>query len=401
MITANTGTASAGSSQRSIPVLLWVLTIVFLVGLVSFVYGLSSTAMRPDFALFTTTLLYLMGVSQAGVVFCAITRLVHAQWAKPYYRLAELSTLAFFPFAMLGFLAIYCYGRDELFYWLNPPRDAHLSPWLDIDWLLARNLFGLLLFYGLSAVYAARALQPDLATGSTAVIDHRRRERQLYCLSPFVIIGFIVCNTLLGWDFAMMLRPHWHSTVFPIIFWFGSLYAGTAALIAFPAVLGCSRDAGSAFGPGQVYKLGMLINGFTLMWLYFFWAQFFVIWFGNLPHETEPEWRQMQGHYGLYYWLMMAACFFVPFIGFLFAIIKRSLAAICVIALGINCGIWLQKYLMIVPVFAADDRPFDRWLDVSLSVGMLAGFLALLLFLGARLPRYSHWEISLKPERRP
>ena len=57
----------------------------------------------------------------------------------------------------------------------------------------------------------------------------------------------------------------------------------------------------------------------------------------------------------------MVGCFFLPFAALIFAAVKRSLAAMCVIAAGINAGIWLNKYLIVVPAFAPDDRPFDRW----------------------------------------
>ena len=341
---------------------------LFGLGVASLVYALGSETMRPDFRLLTVSFLYLMGVSQAGVVFCAITRLVRAQWAKPYYRLAELSTLAFFPFALGTFLLIYVYARDELFHWLTIGVEEHASPWLSSHWLLIRNLFGLLLFYGLSALYVVKSLEPDA--------DARKAERQLYLLSPWVIVGFVICNTFFAWDFGMMLVAHWHSTVFPIYFWFGNLFAGTAALIVFPAVLGRSPAAAEHFGPGQIRGLGMLLTTFTLMWLYFFWAQFFVIWFGNLPREFEPLWRQMYGHYAPYYWSMMTGCFFLPFAAFIFAIVKRSLPAMCLIGLSINAGIWINKYLIVMPALDPDDRPFDHWLDVILALGLLAGFVA-------------------------
>jgi formate-dependent nitrite reductase membrane component NrfD len=352
--------------------------------------------MQPDFGLLTVSFLYLMGVSQAGVVFCAITRLVRAQWAKPYYRLAELSTLAFFPFALSTFLLLYIYGRDELFYWLTHHSPAeHTSPWLSSHGLLIRNLFGLLLFYGLSALYVTKSLRQDLAPQSS---DARKVERQLYLLSPWVIVAFVICNTFFAWDFGMMLIPHWHSTVFPIYFWFGNLFAGTAALIVFPAVLARSHAAGRRFGPEQILGLGMLLTTFTLMWLYFFWAQFFVIWFGNLPREFEPLWRQMYGHYAPYYWTMMAGCFFLPFAAFVFAFVRRSLAAMCLIGFGINAGIWINKYLIVMPALAPDHRPFDHLLDVILALGLLAGFVAVVVLLASRLPLYSEWELRQRPE---
>jgi hypothetical protein len=319
---------------------------------------------------------------------------VRAQWSKPYHRLAELTTLAFFPFALGVFLLIYVYARHELFYWITAPAAEHSSPWLSERWLLIRCLFGLLLFYGLSAFYGAKSLRQDLsAEGRRA--DPRELERQLYLLSPWIIIAFIVCNTFFAWDFGMMLIPHWHSTVFPIYFWFGNLFAGSAALIVFPALLG-GPDSRSYFGRETIRGLGMLLTAFTLMWLYFFWAQFFVIWFGNMPREFEPVWRQMYGHYAPYYWTMMTACFFLPFASFIFAIVKRSLAAMCLIALSINVGIWLNKYLIVVPALKPDDRPFDSWLDVILALGLAAGFVAVVIALARRFPMYARWEMELK-----
>jgi molybdopterin-containing oxidoreductase family membrane subunit len=402
--TANGPARDTTSSQRRgvVPnIVIGVLVGLFGLSIASLVYALRSETMRPDFRLLTVSFLYLMGVSQAGVVFCAITRLVRAQWAKPYYRLAELSTLAFFPFALGTFLLIYVYARDELFHWLtNHSTEEHASPWLSSHWLLIRNLFGLCLFYGLSALYVVRSLKPDLlAAAQTSQSDARKVERQLYLLSPWVIVGFVICNTLFAWDFGMMLIPHWHSTVFPIYFWFGNLFAGAAALIVFPAVLGRSH-AGQHFGPEQIRGLGMLLTTFTLMWLYFFWAQFFVIWFGNLPREFEPLWRQMYGHYAPYYWSMMTGCFFLPFAAFIFAIVKRSLPAMCLIGFGINAGIWINKYLMVMPALAPDDRPFDHWLDVILALGLLAGFVAAVVLLASRFPLCSQWEMRLRPEPR-
>lgn len=421
--TANGPAQDTTSSQRRVPsIVIWVLLGLFGLGVASLVYALRSETIRPDFRLLTVSFLYLMGVSQAGVVFCAITRLVRAQWAKPYYRFAELSTLAFFPFALGTFLLIYVYARHELFHWLTNHSltngaEEHASPWLSSHWLLIRNLFGLFLFYGLSALYVVRSLKPDLpgdrsiflnlargtarnAEENSSVPYARKVERQLYLLSPWVIAGFVICNTFFAWDFGMMLIPHWHSTVFPIYFWFGNLFAGTAALIAFPALLGRSHAARQHFGPEQIRGLGMLLTTFTLMWLYFFWAQFFVIWFGNLPREFAPLWRQMYGHYAPYYWSMMTGCFFLPFAAFIFAIARRSVLAMGLIGCGINAGIWINKYLMVMPALAPDDRPFDHWLDVILALGLLAGFVAAVLLLAGRFPLYSQWEMRLRPDAR-
>jgi hypothetical protein len=382
--------SNSNSQQRSVA--FWVLLAIFLAATASLIYSLSDANTQPDFVLLTVSYLFLLGVSQVGVVFTAVLRLVSADWGKPWYRIAELSTLAYFPFAIVGMLLIVFYVKDDLFFWLQAAPGDHISPWLNINWLLIRNLGGLLVFYGLAAVYARMSLRPDMADGDDG-IDHAEVEKRLYLFSPIILIAFILSNTLIAWDFGMMLIPHWHSSVFPIHFWFGNVYAGTAAMIAIAVVMRVV-DGGKYFGPYQIKSLGMLVTGFTLLWLYFFWAQFFVIWFGNLPQETEPVWRQMYGHYSPFFWTMLAGCFFVPFVSLLFAIVKRSVFAMCVIAFSINLGIWINKYLMIVPVLSADDRPFNQWIDIILALGLLAGFLVTVILLAKRLPKYSHWEMS-------
>ena len=356
----------------------------------------NEAATRPGFATLIVTFLFLMGVSQAGVVFSAVTRLGGGDWARPYYRFAELSTMAFAPFAIVGILLIFIFGRDELFYWLSPDPEEHLSPFLNSGWLLFRNLASLLAFYGISWIYVRKGLQPDMAdTGKKDKAALQEVQRQLLMLSPWVLAAFVICNSFLAWDFAMMLIPHWHSTVFPIHYWFGNVYAGTAALLIFPAVIGRSAAGESYFGTPQIRYLSMMLSGFMLLWLYFLWAQFFVMWFGNLPRETDALFRQMYGHYAPFYWTMIAGCFFVPFAALIFAYVNRSLRAMCVIAIVINLGIWINKYLMVIPVFSAEDLLLDHGLDLVLSIGLVATFVAVVVMLVKRLPMFCEWEIKL------
>lgn len=364
-----------------------------------FAANAGEVADRPAFATLIVTFLFIMGVSQVGVAFSAVTRLGGGDWARPFYRFAELSTMAFAPIAIVGFLLIYGFARYELFYWLSPDPEEQLSPWLNSGLLLFRNLAGLLLFYGIAAVYVWKSLKPDLAGTDNTSSDHLRAvQKELMLLAPFVLIAFVISNSFIAWDFAMMLVPHWHSTVFPIHYWFGGVYAGTAALIVFPALMKRSPASGTYFEPRHIRYLSMMVSGFMLMWLYFLWSQFFVIWFGNMPRETDALFRQMYGHYAPLYWTMMAGCFFIPFIALIFAVVNRSLKAMCVLAVAINLGVWINKYLMVIPVYSADDRLLDHGLDLTLSILLLAGFIAVVTWLVRRYPLFCDWEIKLLAE---
>jgi len=383
---------SSSQKRRFVP---WLLLILLGLSTASPAYAASNELARPEFAMLIVSFLVLMGVTQAGVVFSATTRLAGAKWAKSYYRLADLVTMAFAPFAIAGFLLIYFQSKGELFYWLSPAPEEHLSTYLNSGWLLFRNLFSLLVFYGLSAVYFWKSLRPDLSGSDN--IDYQEVRDQLYWMSPLIIIAYIVCNTFIAWDFGMMLIPHWHSTVFPIHYWFGNAYAATAALIVFPVLLGRFSSSEFRFSPQQIRYFSMLVSGFMLLWLYFMWAQFFVMWFGNLPRETDALFRQMYGHYAPLYWTMVAGCFFIPFGSLIFAYFNRSIRAMCVIALAINLGNWINKYLMVIPVYSAEDRIANHLSELVLSGALLAAFVIVVVLFARRLPVYSYWEINFQP----
>ena len=128
--------------------------ILFLGGAGSFAYLLATAPDSVPWAFLTANFVFVLGVSQFGVAFSAIMRICRTDWGRPFYRMAELATLAFFPFAIVLFLLIFAYGKEHLFYWLSPAPGEHLSPWLNADFLLVRNLAAQLIFlFGLALIY--------------------------------------------------------------------------------------------------------------------------------------------------------------------------------------------------------------------------------------------------------
>jgi len=91
---------SPSQSRRFVP---WLLLILLGLSTASPAYAASNELARPEFAMLIVSFLVLMGVTQAGVVFSATTRLAGAKWAKSYYRLADLITMAFPRLQLRGF----------------------------------------------------------------------------------------------------------------------------------------------------------------------------------------------------------------------------------------------------------------------------------------------------------
>ncbi len=399
------------ASRQRYTMTLLVLAVLFLAGSGIFTYQLVTAPDSIPWSFFVASYIFLLGVSQFGIAFCAIMRISRAKWSRPFYRTAELATLAFFPFAIILFLLIFAYGKEHLFFWLSPEPGEHLSPWLNADFLLVRNLVAQLLFYGLAFAYFLMGLLPDVTKESTESgpgwrrrlykrlwsSRQRRDDRTLKSntsfYAPIVIIVTVIANTIISWDFAMMLFPHYHSTVFPMYFILGNMLAGTATVLILAAITSRTLHLTDYFKTVQLKSIGFVITAFSLFWVYMFWAQFFVTWFGNLPQETAPLWSRMFGHYAPYFWTMMICVFGVPIGTMIFAYTKRNWWSLLLVCAIVVFGVWLNRYLLVVPASLPDHTPFSSASELLLVSGMFAGYLLVFLALIKVFPMISGWEL--------
>lgn len=355
--------------------------------------------------------MFVTGLSQAGICFTALMRLCKAEFARVFYRVGEVMTLAFLPFAFIGFGLIFACGRESLFYWLHDTGGGHLSPWLNEDLLLWRHLLALAAFYGLSVLYFIWGLLPDAgderAENGNALcracwrrlaawrrgIDMFSLQRRLFHSSFFILLFYVISSSFIAWDFGMMLVEHYHSTVYPMYFIQGINLAGCGALLLMTALLWRSEGLREWFDSGRLKQMGILITSFSLLWLYMFWAQFFVSWFGNLPHEYGVVSLQMYGHYQPYFWTMVSCLFFIPLVCGIFAWVKRSWPAMLLLSGVLVAGFWINRYLLVMSVLEESHVPFMAASEWLIAIAALSAWLFLVLVMYRSLPMISEWQI--------
>ena len=265
--------------------LLRVSGLVFLIGVLTVVYQLVADPESFPWGIFLANFMFLLGLSQFGVCFSAIMRLSRARWARPFYRVAEVMTLAFFPFAIMVFLLIFLFGQEQLFFWMTPAEGEPRSPWLNSQFLVIRNVVAQLVFYGITVAYFLMGLIPDVngeqaGSGSSrrqafyrwvlslkAGRDEARLKANLYRWAPVVLISCAIANTIVAWDFGMMLVPHYHSSVYAMLFIHGNNFGGTAAVLLSGVLLMRVTGGREFFGIDQLRCMGMLVTGFALFWI--------------------------------------------------------------------------------------------------------------------------------------
>lgn len=383
--------------------MVWLLLALLANGIISFAYTVSTAPETTNlWAMLVTTFVFYLGITQTGIIFSAFMRIAKSEWGKLFSRIGEILTLSFIPVAFVTFIIIYLGGTDYLFYWAKPAAEAvhggheasgaahHISPWLRKDLFLWRTIISMALFYFFSYLYFSNARVEE--KGHPGI----NLESRLNVLAGLVMFFYLMANTNTAWDFGMMIIKHWESSIFPAYYWVGNVFAG----VAFLFILGSWSL--SKYARINLVKeketldnMGTMLIGFTLLWTYMFWSQYIVIWYGDLPGLTAPLVQRMTGNYFYAFALMLLAIFIVPFLAFLYRRIKLSLKALTTVAFIICVGVWINRYLMVIPVFSdGSGYTFLSWTGIALTLGglsaMLISFFAFLkLFPNVTITTYS------------
>jgi hypothetical protein len=354
---------------------------------------------------FHVNFLFWTGLAFAGVVISAILRLTDSRWGLTVRRLGECG-VAFVPVALLLF-------AGEAFGWRHiGPSLAGLSPgkqaWLAPSALLLRDGIALAVLAAGALAYVCVSLRPDLgaarddgrapATWLVARLSRGwrgpereavRSRRITVHLGAWLVLAYCLVFTLLGIDLIMALDPTWTSTLFGAYFFITNLYLGWAALSATAGWIGM-RDGGpsaAAIDAKVRHSLGTVFFAFCFLSVDFFWSQFLVIWYGNLPEEAPFVLRRIRGApWGDVAFAVLLFCYAVPFFALLFKRLKRDPRTLFALGALVVALVWLERFLLVVPsVWRGAGVPFGP-LEIGVTLGFAGLFGVSWSWLARRVP---------------
>ena len=244
-----------------------------------------------------------------------------------------------------------------------------------------------------------------LSLGYRDTPEHRRLlARALGAMAVIIIPVAVSVHTVVSWVFGMTLRPGWHSTIFGPYFVIGAIFSGTAAIITAMAVFRRAYRLERYLLLEHFRRLAMLLLALSLLYAYFTLSEYLTAWYGGLDSDSRLLALLAGGTgYGLSFWLWTVLGLFIP-IALLLMPSRRSLASIVTASVLINIGMWLKRYLIIVPTLqtpfipadAAGITPhyFPSIVECLISAGAFAGFLLLFTLFSRIFPILSVWETS-------
>jgi len=359
-----------------------------LLGGALFVWGVLSADAERAWWAYHVNFMFWCAVAQALVVFAATQKLAKGHWSGFVIRFAE-AAVGFQVLALVLYLGLYV-GRAHIFPWLHEPR-SDLGWWLTSPWFFVRNFAILAVLAWLSWRFVRRDVAPDeqeIAQQAPVELD-AAAGAAISRDAALLVIGYAFGYTLLGFDLMMSLAHKWVSNLFGAFYFMGSFLAALMLLSVLSLALRSSMGIDQLLSARQRHDLGKLCFGFTVFWAYLMWSQFLVIWFGNLPEETWFVFYRLSGAWRPVGVAVFVMVFLVPFVMLLGVRPKKHVGIRLVVAAISLAGIWLERYLEIVPSVNHGAGPALGLPELGVTALFAGLFLLALAWFGARYPMLS------------
>jgi hypothetical protein len=269
-----------------------------------------------------------LGMAEGCIALMAAAELCHASWHKPIMR-HMLSAQYMIPVIGLFFLVETM--QLDVYPWIDES-----GLWLNKSFFIVRHITMFAIMFLLARRFTSLVLQDNKRNRNWAVV---------------YILLFVIHQSMVGFEWVMSLEKPWFSTLlgawFMVSAWQSGICAGAVLLYT-------QRHR---FDDGLRYaqlSIGSLMFGFAVFWIYFYFSQLIVIWYGNLPEEVSYLAKRIGRHTDYYYFarIILGMCWLIPFTVLLRHKNKVIPKVTTGLAFIIVTGFVLEKYLMIHPALA-------------------------------------------------
>ena len=373
-------------------------------------------------AIYITNFVFWVGIAHSGTLISAVLFLFRARWRTAVARAAE--TMTVFAVMTAGLFPIVHIGRPWFFYWLIPyPNERQL--WVNFRSPLVWDLFAISTYLTVSLMFLFIGLIPDIAAARDHVKDWRRpiyrvaalgwqgTNRQwrhynsLYGFFAALATPLVVSvHSVVSWDFAMTILPGWHSTIFAPYFVAGAILSGLAMVITILIPLRRWLGLEEYIRIWHFENLAKLLIVTSLIVGYAYLTEYFIAWYSNSQFEQGTFLDRMFGQYAAFAWTMLICNGVIPLLLFS-KNIRTNLAALFVISIFVNIGMWLERFVIIVSSLSHDYDPANwtdgvyspTWVEGGITAASFALFFLLFLSFVRNFPAVSITEMKESTEQ--
>lgn len=334
---------------------------------------------------YLVAVVYFITLSLGALFFVQVQHLTRAGWSVTVRRLAEI-VAAGLPFMALFLIPVVLgvlKGRTDLYVWADAAHvagDALLrkkAAYLNPTFFAVR--FGV--YITAWAVFSRFFLRGSRLQDHDGSLEHSYTMQ--WVAAPATAV-FALSATFFAFDFIMALEPSFYSTVFGVYMFAGGFMASLCTVTLLAKYLQRNGVLATSITREHFHDLGKLTFGFVFFWGYIAFSQYMLIWYGNIPEETQWFLRRQTDNWLWVSTGLLVGHLLLPFPGLLSRHVKRSSFGLAFWACWLLGMHYLDLYWLIMPSAASIPGPHDSFtmqppkfglLEVSLWVGMAGAFL--------------------------
>jgi Ni/Fe-hydrogenase subunit HybB-like protein len=359
-----------------------------------------------------------IGIGHAGTLISAILLLLKQDWRTSINRFSEAMTL--FAVACAGMFPLLHLGRPQLFYWLLPyPNTMWLwpQPRSPLIW----DVFAVSTYATVSFIFWFTGLIPDFATmrdkgrsqftrklygllamGWRGSAKHWARYQKAYLLLAGLSTPLVVSvHSVVSFDFAVAILPGWHTTIFPPYFVAGAIYSGFAMVLTLAIPVRRWYHLEDLITMRHIECMSKVMLGTGLIVAYGYAMEAFMAWYSGDVYERYAFFNRAVPQPGTYwwtYWLLILCNILIPQLLWSRKV-RMHVGAVFGIALVVNVGMWLERFVIVVTSLTRDFVPsswgmyYPTIWDWSTFLGTIGVFLSLMFLFIRGLPAISIFEM--------
>ncbi|NLR64696.1 quinol:cytochrome C oxidoreductase [Chitinophaga varians] len=359
-------------------VLMGVGLLTLLIGLIAF-QGENST--RFWAGLLQNSSFFLL-ITLASTFFIAATTLAHGGWQIAFRRVPEAISMAVPALAAVLFIIVMIIvfgGKEHIYHWINA---HHVAEDKVLTWksaFLNKGFYttATILTLGLWIFFTLKLRNMSIEEDGWDLKPETGRKliwRNTVWCGGFLVIYTLSVGSTTPWIWLMSIDAHWFSTMYSW-YTFASSWVSGLSLIALFVVYLKKHGYLTYVNEEHLHDLGKFIFAFSIFWTYLWFSQYMLIWYANMPEETEYFQPRVWGEWRPIFFLNLLINFITPLLFLMKRDTKRNYTSVAFIAVVVIAGHWLDFWQMVGP------GTYKHLVFPWYELGLGAGFVGLIIFL--------------------
>jgi hypothetical protein len=321
---------------------------------------------------------YFFSLAIGGAFFYVLQSISQSGWSSAFKRIPE-AMMAYIPYAALFFLLLW-FGMQDIYHWANKGTAVldeavqHKAVYLNIPFFFIRVVLYFLLWIIFTGKLRQISLQEDrLEASDTNGIMNLFGKTELY--SKIFLFILSVTFSLSAVDWIMSVDVKWYSTIFALKNLVAACLHGVS-IIALIVFILYKKGYFPFFNEYHLHDFARYIFMFSIIWGYFWFAQFMIIWYGNIPEETVYFSERWKEGWKILFFLEIGLNWFIPFMILLPVKASRNMTLITVVIVFLIIGQYIDLFTQVIP--GSTGALKFGWISIGTFLGY-AGLFALVV----------------------